>query len=260
MQIFFSIIIPTYNAQETIIRALQSCLNQTYQNFEIIVVDDNSTDKTVELIKKLNSKKIKIIQLAVNSGPSIARNTAWEQAKGDYIAFLDADDVWFHRKLELLNHVLNTKNIDYFGHGYSVQDFSFKKLTNQNIIKIRRYNFFQLLFFNITPTSCVVLKKSIKFRFNEKMRYCEDHELFLRIAKAHGLMFCDLKLATLGRAILSKGGLSDKKLQMRIGEIKMYYSFLKQTNFLIVFFPFMVLYAGFKHFLHLFFSLPSNRI
>ena len=89
-----SVIIPTYNRADFIEKAIQSVLNQTYSNFEIIVVDDGSTDSSAQIIQKLAEKdhRIRYYKLEVNSGVSIARNTGISLVRGKYIAFLDSDD------------------------------------------------------------------------------------------------------------------------------------------------------------------------
>jgi teichuronic acid biosynthesis glycosyltransferase TuaG len=97
-----SVIIPTYNAEKYILETINSVKSQTYQNWEMIIVDDYSKDNTVEIIKKeaKNDSRIKLIQLSQNCGAAIARNTAIRNAKGKYIAFLDSDDLWYPEKLE----------------------------------------------------------------------------------------------------------------------------------------------------------------
>lgn len=95
-----SIIIPTYNRGHVLSRAIQSVLNQTYQDFELIIVDDGSTDHTEKLVKSFASEKIRYIRHAANKGPSAARNTGIRSAKGNYIAFQDSDDEWMPDKLE----------------------------------------------------------------------------------------------------------------------------------------------------------------
>ena len=86
-----SIIIPTYNSENTIIKTLNSVINQTYKNIEIIVVDDESSDNTVNLINDIKDKRIHLIK-EKNSGPAIARNNGIKESKGDYILFCDSDD------------------------------------------------------------------------------------------------------------------------------------------------------------------------
>lgn len=97
-----SIIIPTYNCEKFIGKTLQSVLNQSYSNWEIILVDDASTDNTVTIIKEFaqDDNRIKLTRLENNSGNGFARNIALQNASGRYIAFLDADDLWAPLKLE----------------------------------------------------------------------------------------------------------------------------------------------------------------
>jgi glycosyltransferase involved in cell wall biosynthesis len=95
-----SIIIPTYNRAHVLSRAIQSVLAQTYQDFELIIVDDGSTDDTERLVKSFNSEKIRYIRHIENKGPAAARNNGIQSAKGDYIAFQDSDDEWMPQKLE----------------------------------------------------------------------------------------------------------------------------------------------------------------
>lgn len=89
----FSIIIPLYNKEQSIASTLQTVLKQTYQDFEIVIVNDGSTDHSVEEVTKVLDSRIRLIHQS-NAGVSAARNRGIEEAKGEYIAFLDADDVW----------------------------------------------------------------------------------------------------------------------------------------------------------------------
>lgn len=95
-----SVVIPVYNGTDTILRALQSVLSQSYTDFEVLIVDDCSTDDTVAKISTLNDPRIRIISHDTNRGASAARNTAIQQAKGRLVAFLDADDRWLDEKLD----------------------------------------------------------------------------------------------------------------------------------------------------------------
>ena len=107
-----SIILPTYNRAYIIEKGINSLLNQTYQDFEIIIVDDGSTDNTEEIIKKLQEKdkRIKYIKLKTNKGAATARNIGIKAARGEYIAFQDSDDEWMHEKLEKQVKVLDTSS------------------------------------------------------------------------------------------------------------------------------------------------------
>jgi glycosyltransferase involved in cell wall biosynthesis len=94
-----SVIIPTYNAEKYIAKTIQSVLNQTYQDFEVLVIDDASPDRSVAVCRQFKDSRIRVISQA-NRGLPGARNTGIRAAKGEFIAFLDADDIWLPEKLE----------------------------------------------------------------------------------------------------------------------------------------------------------------
>lgn len=100
---FFSIITPTYNRAFCLWRAVQSVLNQTYPFFELIIVDDGSTDDTEKLVSIFSDPRIKYIKMAKNSGPSVARNIGLKKSSGKYIAYLDSDNAWYPEFLEVMN-------------------------------------------------------------------------------------------------------------------------------------------------------------
>lgn len=95
-----SVIMPSYNTANFIEESINSVLNQTHQNFELIIVDDCSTDNTDEIIAGIKDERIKYIKNEKNSGAAVSRNRALREAKGKWIAFLDSDDVWLPEKLE----------------------------------------------------------------------------------------------------------------------------------------------------------------
>ena len=95
-----SIIMPSYNSEKYIKDSIESVLNQTYPFWELLIVDDCSTDQTVDIIKSFKDERIKLFQNEVNSGAAISRNWALREAKGKWIAFLDSDDLWLPTKLE----------------------------------------------------------------------------------------------------------------------------------------------------------------
>ncbi|PIW69736.1 MAG: hypothetical protein COW08_05585 [Ignavibacteriales bacterium CG12_big_fil_rev_8_21_14_0_65_30_8] len=103
-----SVIIPTYNSQDFIEETINSVLVQTFHNFEIIAVDDESTDDTIKILNRLKEKdsRIKYYQIPHSGRPSVPRNFGTKKAKGEYIAFLDADDLWIKNKLEKQLHFL----------------------------------------------------------------------------------------------------------------------------------------------------------
>jgi len=94
-----STIIPAYNCERYIKETIESVLSQTYKDIELIIIDDGSTDRTGEIVRSFESK-VEYIRQSKNTGPSAARNRGIEKAKGEYIAFLDGDDVWMPTKIE----------------------------------------------------------------------------------------------------------------------------------------------------------------
>ncbi|SHF76067.1 glycosyltransferase family 2 protein [Ornithinibacillus halophilus] len=108
-----SIITPAYNAERFIGETIDSVIAQTYSNWEMIIVDDRSTDATVSIVKNYQQRdsRIKLHILPENSGSAIARNTAMKHAKGNFIAFLDSDDLWYPEKLEKQLTFMQKKDI-----------------------------------------------------------------------------------------------------------------------------------------------------
>jgi glycosyltransferase involved in cell wall biosynthesis len=102
-----SVIIPVYNAERYLAATLASVFNQTYSDYEVICVDDGSTDGSMSVLERYGNR-LKIVQQP-NSGPSVARNTGAWHAQGRYLSFLDADDLWYRRKLELQVYALETR-------------------------------------------------------------------------------------------------------------------------------------------------------
>lgn len=100
MKDLVSIIMPSYNTGKYIGKSIESVLNQTYQNWELIIVDDCSTDNTDKIVTSINDARIKYMKNSCNLGAAISRNRALREAKGQWIAFLDSDDLWMPEKLE----------------------------------------------------------------------------------------------------------------------------------------------------------------
>lgn len=126
-----SIITPVYNNSEFIKQTIESVQKQTYKNWEMIIVDDCSTDRTPELIKKISQKddRIKYIKLKNNSGAAIARNKALSESRGRFIAYLDADDLWKKNKIQ--------NQIDFMlAHDYAFVCSNYEKIDiNNKILK-----------------------------------------------------------------------------------------------------------------------------
>jgi glycosyltransferase involved in cell wall biosynthesis len=125
-----SVIIPTYNSEKFIIDTIQSVQNQSYKNWEVILVDDCSTDKTVAIILVMiqNDSRIKLLQLEKNYGTGIARNKGVSNANGRYISFLDADDLWAPSKLKKQIDFLTNNDVPFTFSFYDCIDEEGKSL------------------------------------------------------------------------------------------------------------------------------------
>ena len=117
-----SIIIPVYNAEKFIKETIDSVLDQTYDNFELILVNDCSTDKSSDIIKEYKDKRVKLLNNKVNSKAAVSRNNGIKKAKGKYICFLDADDKWDKEKLEKQVNFMKEKDCAFSFTSYEFAD------------------------------------------------------------------------------------------------------------------------------------------
>jgi glycosyltransferase involved in cell wall biosynthesis len=205
-----SIVIPVYNSQDTIVRALESVRKQTYplNAVEIILVNDGSTDKSLEImenyVRNSDIQHIKIINKE-NGGVAKARNTGIKASVGDYIALLDADDEWTENKLFLqMKCFKDNPSIDLLGglrKGEVLNRFFFKKFSY--VTKISAKSILYKVFF-CTPT--LIFKRKIIDEigyFDEEMRHGEDGHFLLRVCNEK-----DCFLLNEG-VVVTKGGLPD---------------------------------------------------
>lgn len=241
----FSVVIPAYNAANTIDAAIKSVLAQQHQAIEVIVVDDCSSDNTTEKVAQYNT--VKLIKHSANKGAAAARNTGWDIATAAYIAFLDADDVWDAQKLSVIAASLPVVNFpDLIYH--SVTTNPAYTYTNQDAQLVAvPVGFIRILLSNPIHTPSAVVKRAISLRFDERMRYAEDHDLWLRIAYNSKIYFLDAILAQLGRPVSSSGGLSGHKWQMRKGELRMYAKLYQLSPLFAFLMPMLILYSLVKH-------------
>jgi len=184
-----SIIIPTYNRGHLLGRAIQSVLAQTYQDFELIIVDDGSTDETEKLVKSFNSEMIRYIRHRENKGPSAARNIGIRVAKGDYIAFQDSDDEWMPEKLEKQIRAFETASpavgIVYTGR-YRIINNKKEYLPLAGVTPKDGDVFSSLLKVCFVCTPVALVKRDCFERagmFDERFPPFEDWELFLRMSR-----------------------------------------------------------------------------
>jgi glycosyltransferase involved in cell wall biosynthesis len=189
-----TVIIPTYNSANFVLEAVQSVLDQTYRRFEVIVVDDGSTDDTGVVLHRFRNLIRYLYQ--ENQGPSAARNAGIRAARGEYICFLDADDLWVPEKLELQLKFL--EEYPRVGLVFSDEvDLSVQESAHASILGRKQFYsdlvhqrplqsaFSKLLVENFVLTSTVMARKTCFAEaglFDESLRVVEDRDLWLRIA------------------------------------------------------------------------------
>jgi glycosyltransferase involved in cell wall biosynthesis len=197
MKSFFSVIIPLYNKENFIQPTLKSVLNQTFKDFEIILVNDGSTDNSLSEAEKINDSRIKIINQK-NQGLSSARNTGIKYASSDYIAFIDADDFWKNNHLEkLYNLIQKYPKCGLYSTGYTIQksETRFDRAHYNDLPK----NFVGIVpnFFKHSLQNCVAWIGAIcipKNIFNDigdfdpEIFSEQDTDLYIRIALKHKIV------------------------------------------------------------------------
>lgn len=201
-----SVIIPTYNRESTLGRAIDSVLNQTYRNFEVIVVDDGSTDNTSRVVEKYKNRIRYYSKL--HGGVSAARNLGLEKSEGTWVSFLDSDDYWLPKKLEKQMEYLQ-KNPDIMIAQTDEYWIRNGKLVNP-MKKHKKYSgwiFEQCLPLCIVSPSAVLIHQKV-FNdvgvFDESFPVCEDYDLWLRVSLKYEIALIPEKL------VVKTGGHSDQ--------------------------------------------------
>lgn len=197
-----SVVIPTYNRIDTLPAAIHSVLNQTYENLELIVMDDGSEDGTEEYVKSISDKRVRYKRSDINLGPSAARNLGARVARGEFLAFQDSDDEWMPDKLEKqMELMMESKELSLV---YCV----FEKYRDGELLgyipsKSVTYEekcgdlFEHLLMSPLIGTPTLVVETELFLEengFNETLKSYEDYEFTLRFARKHRIGFVDESL------------------------------------------------------------------
>ena len=242
-----SVIIPSYNSQETIVDSIISVINQTYRNLELIIVDDGSTDDTVRKCEEfLLNKSIafKIIKKS-NGGPSSARNQGINHSTGDLIAFLDSDDLWYPEKISISLEVFDKyPKVGIIGNLCDEKN----KRDMYEIIKFKR-----LIFNNLFVTSSVVVKKDIitknNIMFDEKLKYSEDFDMWLQLLNICDGIIINQKLMIYGDGKRGFGvsGLSGNLRKMQEGELEVLRKNYNKKSMSKIFYLIAISYSYLKY-------------
>lgn len=185
-QPYFSVVIPLYNKEKYIEKTLESVLNQTFENFEIIVVDDGSTDASYEIVRSIKDARIRLIRQE-NGGPSKARNCGIREAKGEFIAFLDADDEWLAEKLKAqYEYHLEHPNVLWSSTGFQVKGGKREEKIIYTGVRTTEDALEDIIAGMVIQTSTVVIKTTVftdvRLLFNEFVKRSEDREVWLKMA------------------------------------------------------------------------------
>ena len=221
-----TVVVPAYNAAATLPRALASVFAQTRLPAEIVVVDDASSDLIWDVLQQLRvehpEQPIKTVRLDQNGGVAGARNAGWALASQEYIAFLDADDAWQPRKLELqYRWMTDHPQVALCGHRCEIAGSPGAEADLPNdAIPERFFGLGSFLVANRISTPTVMLRRTLDERFAAGKRYSEDYLLWMQIVAAHGPAgFIDLPLAFLFKARYGATGLSSDLWRSQLGEI-----------------------------------------
>jgi glycosyltransferase involved in cell wall biosynthesis len=183
---FFSVVIPVFNREDLVEKVINCVLNQSFKDFELIVVDNCSTDKTVSVVQNIQGKNsnIKLIANSKNLERCISRNLGAKNSIGEYVCFLDSDDFWLENHLEELYNSINETKIQglYFTNAYD--SINFGPLTERICPEIKNHGLFEYLLTYTFNPSRVSVHKSIleQFDFDPEIPGLEDFDLWLRIA------------------------------------------------------------------------------
>ena len=157
---FVDVILPVFNSEKFIVKTVNSIINQSYNNWRIIIIDDASSDKTLELLNKfykdlINKKKIVIFKNPTNKGQAYSRNVGLKYSKSEFIAFIDSDDIWMRKKLAKQIKFMKT-----FNHFFTYTDYKVSKNNNTKIVYAPiNYNYSQFILNTSIATSTMIIRR-----------------------------------------------------------------------------------------------------
>lgn len=196
-----SIVVPTYNREQEIVRAIRSILQQTYERYEVIVVDDGSSDRTRDAVRQIQDDRIRYIHCKSNQGAAHARNIGMQESRYEYVAFLDSDDEWMADKLELqMKRIVEAPEevgIVYCRMGGEMRGSKERYICPpadmmEEVLKGEMFS--KLMYRNVIGMPCVLARKKCLEQiggFKEGLQCLEDWEWILRIAQKWRIEFVD---------------------------------------------------------------------
>jgi len=245
-----TVVVPCYRCVRNVARAVRSAFDQTYQPLELIAVDDASDDGTTEALealqRDLGADWLRVIRFGKNLGPGAARNAGWDAARGDYVAFLDADDIWLPRKIELQlpfmrahpEFVATGHRAQYGQPGEIVKPATDAKQTYREISR------FWILLKNPMVTPSLMVKRECKLRFHAQGRHMEDHRLLQDLIFAGArIARLDETLALIPKRAFGEGGLSADLWGMEHAELGNYLALRQAGHIGSIAYRVLVLYS-----------------
>ena len=225
-ELLFSVVIPTYNRADTLLVTLNSVICQTYPNFEIIVVDDGSTDNTQSVVANIKDDRLKYVRIE-NSERAAARNVGIQSSKASYITFLDSDDVLFRNHLEVAHaHLVANRRPEVYHQAYAIQD--------GNVLKKKWTSFGEkdintalVTIGNVMSCMGVFIRKDvisdIKFNEDRDLSGFEDWELWIRLAARYPIIYNpEITSALVQHSGRSVSDISTQKMKNRVDRLIQY--------------------------------------
>jgi glycosyltransferase involved in cell wall biosynthesis len=237
---FISVVIPTYNSENFITKTLETVLSQTYNKYEVIVSDDGSTDNTVETARTVFDRyghgENKIL-INSHEGSGAARNKGIKSASGDWISFLDSDDLWDHNKLEsVAGYILKNDDIDLVCHSLIAIDGSKENLMDPSEYFNNKIDpFLSMYRKNCLYTSALTIKKGILYQaglFDNKLPSAQDYDLWLRLGLINKIKMGFIE-EPLSKYIIREGSISsnfEARLQDMLEISRKYYAEIKKVS------------------------------
>ena len=236
-----SVVIPVYNRDDTVGRAISSVLNQSYKNFELIVVDDCSSDNSLKVICEFQDERIRVIALKRNLGANAARNKGIMEARGEYVAFQDSDDEWDKDKLQLQIKDMLSRNllasfcahrlIDSVRETIIPNDYDNKEKYETELADV-------LANHNVISTQTLVVRKDI-FRiigdFDEEMPRLQDYEFVIRLVQREKIGYIAQPLVSVYRTQISISTNTEALQQAIILLLKKHGDFLDKESLISLF-------------------------
>jgi len=210
----FSVVVPTYNRSCSLKRTIDSVLDQRFGDFELLIIDDGSTDDTERTVKEIADARIRYLWMPNSGGPAAPRNRGIAEAIGDWICFLDSDDIWYPTKLEEVNILISSNpELDAVYHGLVYNNGEPRKSPPRAVRKVTPDFYKELLLNgNRCPTSSMsirrrfLLEHDLKFNESPSFRIVEDYDMWMRLAH-HGACFGSID-KRLGEYVIADSNIS----------------------------------------------------